>query len=481
MTRPGVDVNLVDTAPARGGGIDISALFAAGSTERGPTTPVQVNTFGDWVKWFGGRVAQGIAYDCIQAAFASKIGTLWFSRIVGPSSVVGGVQLLNSATVSVTANANGAGTWANVVGVTVAAGVLNTSARIITVDLVTDDAGTITETSPELATRADIVAWGAGTQLVRFTLGANTGLPDAHVRQLMTGGADDIANENDTAFQAAYDRLGSVDGTGQCIACGRTTSAAIATLANHAGANRRVALADLPDTPTTATLLAAAVTARGLVNARWLSLWAPWVTIPGLTSNTVRTIPFSSILAGLIATADRSVVPAQAVAGRQYGASIYALDVTQVYSDADRLALSNAGVNLARNIQGVVESYDYVSAADPNVLLAWRSFGSSRTAMLILAEADQLGDIYFGSLLDGKRKTLHAFGGAVEGILKALYDRDALYGETAADAYRVEVDSVNSPETIANLELHAAAAFRVSPFAEWVVLDISNIPITQGV
>lgn len=480
MTRPGFDINLVDTAPSRGGGLDVGAMFTAAGTERGPTAPQRCDSMGDFTRIFGGRVSQSMGYDCVEAAFRSGLGTCWFSRVVGPAAVIAGLQLLGpGATVVCTVSANGPGTWGNAIDVVVTAGVLNAAARVITVTLVTDEVGTIVESSPECLTREDLDAWADGTQLCRIALGVNTGLPVAVVGD-MTGGTDDIANENDAAFQTAIDRLSGVHGPGQVVASGRTSTAAIATIANHAAANRRCAIGDLANTPTAGTLLTAAATHRGLASARWLSLCAPWVVIPGATPGTTRTIPFSSIEAALIAVSDRSSVPAKAVCG-QAGASFYASDVTQTYTAGERTTLSAAGVNVVRLINGVVEQYDYVSVANPDALLAWKSFGSARTAMLILFECETIGEMFFGSLLDGKRKTLHAFGGAIEAVLKVLWDRDALYGENPGDAYRVEVDSVNSPTTLANLELHAEAAFRVSPFAQWVVVNVSNVPITLGV
>lgn len=482
MTRPGVDINLIETSPPLAANDDISTLFSAGGTERGPITPTLVQTFAQWKRFFGGRVTSSTAFDYIDAAFRSGVARLYFNRIVGATAVAATKSLLNTATQSLLATANGPGTWGNAIQISVAAGTANPSARVITVSLVTTDGtGTITEVSPEALDRDTLVNWANNTQLVRLTLGVNAGLPDVVAASAMTGGTDDTAGETDAAFQTAIDKFTLELGPGQVTAAGRTSTAAIATIANHAQAMRRVALGDLADTASASTLLTAAATHRALASSRWLALFAPWAIIPGITGDTQRKVPYSAIQAGLIAQADRFNPPASPAAGRQHGSSLYAAGLTQAYIPNDRLNLSNAGVNLARLIQGVVETYDYVSAASPQALPAWRSFGSARTAMLIMAQCADVGEAYFGALLDGKGHTLHAFGGAIEGILKALYDRDALYGNETGDAYRVDVDSVNTPATMAALELHALASFRVSPFAEYVVIDIVNTPITQGV
>jgi hypothetical protein len=482
VTRPGVDINIIETSPPLASNDDVSVLFAAAGTERGPTIPTLIQTFAQFKRYFGGRVGTSLGYDYVDAAFRSGVGTMWFSRIVGATAATASKSLLNTATESLNAKANGAGAWGNSITIGVAAGTVNAAARVITVTMpTTDGTGTITEVSPEATDRDTLVNWANNTQLIRLTLGVNVGLPDVVAPAALTGGTDNLVGEDDTAFQTAIDKFGLELGPGQIVAPGRTSTAAITSIANHAQAMRRVALGDMPDTASASTLLTAAATYRALAASRWLAVFAPWAVIPGVTGDTQRKVPYSAIQAGLIAQSDRFNPPAVPAAGRQFGSSLYATGVSQVYIPADRLSLSNAGVNIARIIQGVVETYDYVSAASPQALPAWRSFGSARTAMLIMAQCADIGEAYFGSLLDGKGHTLHAFGGAIQGILKALFDRDALYGNETGDAYRVDVDSVNTPVTMAALELHALVAFRVSPFAEYVVIDIVNTPITQGV
>lgn len=482
MTRPGVDINIIETSPPLASNDDTSTLFTAAGSERGPLGPILCSTFAQWKRYFGGRIGTSLAYDYVEAAFRSGVGRLYFSRVTGPAAAAATKSLLNTGTQSLLATANGPGAWGNSIQIGVAAGVVNAAARVVTVTLVTTDGtGTITESSPEATDRDTLVNWSNNTQLVRLTLGVNAGLPDVVAPAAMTTGSDDTANETDAQFQVAIDKFTLELGPGQVTAAGRTSTAAIATIANHAQAMRRVALGDLADTATAATLLTAAATHRALASSRWLALFSPWAVIPGVTGDTQRKVPYSAIEAGLIAQADQRNPPAVPAAGRKNGSSLYAVGLSQVYIPSDRLLLSNAGVNIARVIQGVVETYDYVSAASPQALPAWRSFGSARTAMLIMSQCADIGEAYFGALLDGKGHTLHAFGGAIESILKALFDRDALYGNETGDAYRVDVDSVNTPVTLAALELHALVAFRVSPFAEYVVIDIVNTPITQGV
>ena len=50
--------------------------------------------------------------------------------------------------------------------------------------------------------------------------------------------------------------------------------------------------------------------------------------------------------------------------------------------------------------------------------------------------------------IDGRGKTIAAFGGELAGVCLDFYGQDALYGETAEEAFRIETGpSVNTPNT----------------------------------
>ena len=67
-------------------------------------------------------------------------------------------------------------------------------------------------------------------------------------------------------------------------------------------------------------------------------------------------------------------------------------------------------------------------------------------------------------------------------MLVPFYESGALYGETAEDAFEVNVgQQVNTPETIAAGELHAVLEVRMSPFAEKVVIEIVKVDPTVAI
>ena len=67
------------------------------------------------------------------------------------------------------------------------------------------------------------------------------------------------------------------------------------------------------------------------------------------------------------------------------------------------------------------------------------------------------------------------------GIVAACSNLGALYGDTPADAFVVNVGSpVNTPATIAAGELNAQASVRMSPFAQYVQILLTAVPTTQS-
>jgi phage tail sheath protein FI len=145
--------------------------------------------------------------------------------------------------------------------------------------------------------------------------------------------------------------------------------------------------------------------------------------------------------------------------------------------------LNNNGVNvIMKRPSQLIEVFGWrtvVNAVtDPN----WINFGNARLYMAIAADADQIAESFVFRVIDGKGQTMGEFNGALTGMLLSYYQQGGLYGLSPDQAFNVDTGSqVNTPQTLANNELHAVMNVRMSPFAEFVVIEIVKTPITLEV
>jgi hypothetical protein len=269
-------------------------------------------------------------------------------------------------------------------------------------------------------------------------------------------------------------------GPGQVLAPASQSSTTHGLLLAHAEANNRIALLDaLVDDDTVSELVTSAGLLRGDSGARYGALFVSPVTIPGIAGGTIRTVPYSAIVAGILARNDASLSPNVAAAGIN-GRARYALDVTLRFTDAERETLNDAGVNVARSLYGEVVTYGFRTLADP--LDGWGYLSNARLNMQIVALASQIAERYVFSQLDGRGITISQFGAELTAMLVPFYEAGSLYGSTAAEAFYVNVGpQVNTQERIAAGELHAVLVLRMSGFAELVTIEIVKVAVDTAI
>jgi hypothetical protein len=287
-------------------------------------------------------------------------------------------------------------------------------------------------------------------------------------------------NEGGTAdLPGALDALTKSYGPGQVFVPGAdgVLSTTHDALIAHAAANNRIALLDADPDATAAELTALAGTLAGNANARYAALFAPAAIVPGLTSADTRTVPYSALEAGIMSRNAATFTPNVPAAGVN-GISRFATDLTTTFADADREDLNDAGVDVARLIYGQVETYGYRTLAP--AATGWANLGNARLNMEIVAKAEAVGERYMFAQIDGRRIRISQFGAELSGMLVPYYDAGSLYGVSASDAFFVDVGpAVNTDATIANGELHAVIGLRMSPFAEFVVIEIVKVATDQ--
>lgn len=477
--RPGVNIAIRETPPARVAPTDTGVWFVAGFAEKGSILqPIRLESMGDFTTKLGSRVSYSILYDALDTFFHEGGATAYVARVAGPAPVYAGVTLNDAgAAATLRVEANSPGDWGNALNVQVTAGDAGGEFKLI----ITHDTLGLLETSPSLVDKAAAFAWAANSQYIRLVDQASVNDPAIVAAQNFVGGTDDRTNATDAHWEAALNRLTKDLGPGQVSMPGRTTAQAHTDLGEHAASRNRVALLDFSDTATVATHVTSAASARD-ANARFKAAFVPNIIVPGLTAGTTRTVPSSALVAGQIARRDALGSPNVPAAGNN-GQALWAIGLSQEWPvDSDRQTLNEAGVNVVKMLYGGVRIYGWRSLANPATDQAWLNLGNVRMVMEIASEADAIGEEFMFEEIDGNNRLFSRFASALSAMLLPYWQAGSLYGAAPDQAFVVDVgSSVNTPTTIANRELRAVIAIRPSPFAEEIRIEIVKVPITEEV
>jgi hypothetical protein len=451
--------------------------FALGTTDRGPAgTPVLIQSLTQFITSFGQRQSYSVLYDAIETFFREGGAECYISRVVGPNATTGFKNLNDAgALVSLIANAIGPGAWSSGYMVGVVAGVAGGSYQI----QVTDTSNNVLEQSGDLLDQPSAVTWSNYSNYIRISIGPSANLPVNVAPAALSAGNDDRANITDTQWQNALNAIGEQYGPGQVSMPGRYSTVAYNQLTGHAQTNNRVALLDLPNSGTVATLQGAAAG----INSRFAAAFCPWVVIPGVTTGTTRTVPPCAFIAGLLARNDPTLGPDTPAAGNN-GQAMYVVDLSQPdWSDSQRTSLNTQSCNVIRRMFGGIRNYGWRSLTNATTDPGWVDFGNARLYMDLSAELDAVGEQYVFMPIDGQNgATISAFHGSLAAVLLNHYNKGDLFGDSADQAFSVDTGpSVNTLATIANNELHAVCQVKMSPMAEWVQILIAKLQVTQTI
>jgi hypothetical protein len=491
MTLPGARVIRRESTTPRTAPTDSGVWMAAGLSQRGRIDrPVEVRSLDEFVRKFGIRVSYSILYDCVEAFFREGGRRCLVSRVVGPAAAKATLTLSDSGAVAtLRVDANGPGDWANgsTGGLKVAVTIPVAGSFQLSIQL----NGVEVEKSPVFVDKVAAIAWADrfSNYVILVDLGG-TNDPNALAATNLAGGTDDRGSITDTHWQAALDRISTDFGPGQISFPGRTTSVAHAALGIHARQYNRVALLDAPDVTTKAALISAhdgyltqlALGADALNAQRNSAMFGPWLKAPGIALGSLRDIPPSPVVAGLMARSDGFGNTPNVPAAGENGRCLFAVDVKASFIDADREDLNNAGVNIFRIIYGDVRLYGYRTLTDPTSDPNYINLGNARLYMHVTALANEVAERYVFDQIDGRGIKINQYGGDLTGMLAPIYEKGSLYGSTPQEAFNVDVGpGVNTPDTIDANELHAVIALRMSPFAEVVILEITKVGVKEAV
>jgi hypothetical protein len=497
--RPGSIVTTRTAPPSRTVPTDTGVWFVAGLSDRGPSSrPVLIQSLQDFINQFGTRQSYSVLYDALETFFREGGAKAYIGRVVGPAAIIATKNLVDGvAAVSLVAKAKGPGSFGNTITVQVqnpGAGGTATSFSLAVVDT-GYPGGTLTEQSPDFLTQGAAVAWSQQSQLIDLTLGASALIPVNAAASALATGTDDRAAVTDTQWRNATNLFTKDLGPGQVTQIGRVTTQAYSDTLAHAANNNRFAVLDGADTATIATLTTAVSTARTSATdgprCRYGMIFAPWVVIPGVTIGTTRIVPPSAVVCGRIAAKDASGTTPNAPAAGSDGVARTAIGLSQLAydngsgPDVTRDDMYTKGVNLIVARYGVIEVFGWRSMVDPvGNDQDWLNAGNGRLNMYIVAQGLKVAENYILDEIDGRGKLFKMFEGDLRGIMSDIYARGSLYdggSGRADDAFSVDTGpGVNTTATIANKELHAAIAARMTQDAELVVIEIAKVPITQS-
>lgn len=485
---PDVIVSVASAAPKSTNPTDTGQAFAAGVTQRGRTdAPQALYSLQDFITYFGARLASSVLYDWVDTFFGEGGTVLSVSRVFGAGAATATLNLMDSGagvSLVVKAGQNGQqdpGIWANGAtgGLTVAVVALGSGFQIqVFLNAV------LVESSPQCATQADAINWSQKSKYVLITLGATALVPAPVAATNLASGTDGSATV-DADWQTALDRIPGMLGPGQVSAPGRTSSAGQLQVLAHAQAKNRFALLDGTDTATDATLETQAAALYGAPNLgrRYGKLFAPWDVIPGLSQNATRTVPPSARAAAQYSRSDALGNPNQDAAGR-YGRAQYVIDLSQPnWTDTQREALNNAGVTVSRRkFGGRIVTYGLRTLADQLSDADWSFAGNVRCIMAYVAQAKVIGDEHWGDNIDGQGRELGAFKGDLTAPALDLHTAGALWGNSPAEAFSIDVGpGTNPPDQIALGIMKANVKLRPSGAAEQIKIQIIRTPLTQSV
>ncbi len=481
MGRPGTDVIIRELPSSRSIPTDTGTWFVCGPAEKGPLVPTLIQSLSEFVSIFGDRVSYSFLYDALDVFFKEGGKYAYVSRVVGDSAVASHCHFNDAeAAEAITVTANSVGVWGDSLKAQIVAGVGVDTFVIV----VTDSSDVELERSPDLVDQAAAILWSASSKYVVVTHSTSANNPAVHAGVALAGGADDHAAADDDNWSDSLDKFEKSFGPGQVSMPGRTVEASQLLLLLHAQANQRIALVDLADSGDHDDLITDATALVGdNIGSEWAGAFAPWAIVPGVVAGTSRTVPYSAVAAGIIARNDATLSPNRAAAGEVAGKSLYATGLSQDrWIDDERTELNEAGVNVAISRLGTVMTYGFRTLADPVNAPNWLNLANSRLLMAIAAAGNEIMEEALFDQIDGRGLLFGRIAGELTAVCQGFYDEGSLYGATPGEAYKVNLGSdVNTSATIAAGEIHAEISVRTSPMAEWNVLELVKVPITQNI
>ena len=504
-SAPGVNINVTASASSPSVNAATGTWFVLGVAAGPANIAVPVNSISDFNTYFGqivngqitGRytlnshVDSTLLYDALDVFFREGGVNAYVSRIQPTSTGVTATSVASGGKFLLTAN--GKGTWANssdsdASGVILTLSGATVNSNTVYTATITYNGNTMARTGG-LASDVDVVNWINGlpayqSMVTASSISGSSVLPasGSSVSVYLSGGTDVSVADADvpvalTAFTDAF-------GPGQISYPGATSTTTYLNLANHAKAFNRVAVLDAQNTATASDIMDDAATVQGTaLDPSYASIFAPWLIVPGLVNTNPnqpagavinRTVAPSALAAAKMAANDSVTDANNPAAGINNGKSNYAVNVSAAFDATQRGELNSAGVNVIRNVPGanIIAVYGYRSLAfDAN----WQFLNNVRFRMQVTRDFNFIAESFVFAEIDGKGHLFATLNGALAGQCQSYWTRKSIYGATPSEAFSVNTGpQINTPATIAAGQVNAAVNLRMSPFGEFVTVNVTK-------
>ena len=224
-------------------------------------------------------------------------------------------------------------------------------------------------------------------------------------------------------------------GPGQIVIVGESPSQAVSqAVADHANNYNRIGLIDVGQADDSVGEItihgdnAAAITGSQEnigVFGSWMNVGGP----AGVVGSTGRVVPFTAAVAGLCSLVDQAGNPNRAAGGRDFPLS-YGSGFVFDPNDADRASCFQHGVNMGKDVYGVLENYGFVTPVPRDPATPFWQLNCARARMWLKAQSLAIGENYYMRSIDGEGKLAARLGAELAAVCKDLYDADGLYGAT---------------------------------------------------
>jgi hypothetical protein len=480
-----VQIIEADVAPARSTPTDTGVAFIATITERGNLDPaIPIRSMDDYLTYYGTAQSYGQGYNWLDVFFRRGGNQAYLAPVRGPGAASATLNLAGTSGTTLVVTARSAGDWANgsIGGLTVEVqnGPTGASTRI----LILRRNGVEIGRTLEATTQAGVITNSAALNIpggVTVAAGGGTAsLPTVVAATNLAGGNADRGSITQTQVDAALALFAKDLGPGQVVSPDWQTTAAHTSLEAHAAATNRFAVPDSVASSTYATLLALGTADKGSVNASRAALWAPWLTVAGISGGATRLVPTSALFCAAAATTDASEGANQAPAG-EFGraGTPLILGVDKTFTDTEAAALEAVGVNLAIVQNGEVRLDGNRTLVDPlGTDGEWKQIGNARYRMSLTARLDAAANPFAHRRITPD--TIQALDTALTGVL--LKDTDQLYPGSDDPGFIVDTGpSVNTPTKIAAGILSAAVGYRPAPGADLVQITITKVGVADTI